>query len=119
MIICSDNGMQITSHQFKRHVEELGIPHEFTPFSCPEKNAYVEVFFSLYEVEFLQTRYFKIFREVVEKTLEFIDFYHKRRLHGSLFHFPPLEFKKKTSKRPFSGLFCISLISLTCSYLGG
>ena len=105
LVIRSDNGTQMTSHQFRRYVEELGIHHEFTPFSCPEKNAYVEAFFSLYEVEFLQTRYFKTFREVVEETLEFIDFYHKKRLHDSLFYLPLLEFKERHKKGPFLCLF--------------
>jgi len=45
LVIRSDNGTQMTSHQFRKHIEELGIHHEFTPFSCPEKNAYVEAFF--------------------------------------------------------------------------
>ena len=48
-MIRSDNETQMTSHQFRKYVEELGIHHEFIPFSCPEKNAYVEAFFSLYE----------------------------------------------------------------------
>ena len=108
LVIRSDNGTQMTSHQFRKHVEELGIHHEFTSFSCPEKNAYVEAFFSLYEVEFLQNRYFKTFREVVEETLHFIDFYHKRRLHGSLFHLPPLEFKERHKKGYFQD-FSVSL----------
>ena len=107
-VIRSDNGTQMTSHQFRKYVEELGIHHEFTPFSCPEKNAYVEAFFSLYEVEFLQTRYFRTFTEVVEETLEFIDFYHKKRLHGSLFHLPPFEFKKMYQKGHFQD-FSVSL----------
>ena len=108
LVIRSDNGTQMTSHQFRKYVEELGIHHEFTPFSCPEKNAYVEAFFSLYEVEFLQTRYFRTFTEVVEETLEFIDFYHKKKLHGSLFHLPPLEFKKMYQKGHFQD-FSVSL----------
>ena len=108
LVIRSDNGTQMTSHQFRRHVEELGIHHEFTPFSCPEKNAYVEAFFSLYEIEFLQTRYFQTFREAVEKSLEYIDFYHNRRLHGSLFHLPPMEFKERHQKGHFPD-FSVSL----------
>ena len=108
LVIRSDNGTQMTSHQFRKHVEELGIHQEFTPFSCPEKNAYVEAFFSLYEVEFLQTRYFKTFKEVVEETLGFIDFYHKRRLHGSLFRLPPHEFKRMYQRGHFEG-FSLSL----------
>ena len=58
LVIRSDNGTQMNSHQFRKHVEELGIHHEFTPFSCPEKNAYVEAFFSLYEVEFFTDKIF-------------------------------------------------------------
>ena len=61
LVIRSDNGTQMTSHQFRRHVEELGIHHEFTPFSCPEKNAYVEAFFSLYEIEFFTDKIFPDF----------------------------------------------------------
>ena len=101
LVIRSDNGSQMTSHEFRRCVEDWGIHHEFTPFSCPEKNAYVESFFSLYETEFLQVRYFRDFREAYEGTLDYIDFYHNERLHGSLFFMPPREFKKKQKK----GLF--------------
>ena len=67
LVIRSDNGTQMTSHQFRKYVEGLGIHHEFTPFSCPEKNAHIEAFFSLYEIEFLQTRYFRTLREAVRK----------------------------------------------------
>ena len=104
LVIRSDNGSQMTSHQFRRYVEELGIQHEFTPFSCPEKNAYIESFFSIYEVEFLQTRYFKTFRQAYEQSLEFIDFYHKGRIHGSLDYLTPFEFKQKLNK-PFVQAF--------------
>ena len=99
LVICSDNGSQMTSHQFRRHVEELGIQHEFTPFSCPEKNAYIESFFSIYEVEFLQTRYFRTFGQAYEQSLEFIDFYHKNRIHGSLDYLTPFEFKQRFNKQ--------------------
>ena len=77
-------------------------------FPALRRMLYVEAFFSLYEIEFLQTRYFKTFREVVEETMYFINFYHKRRLHGSLFHLPPLEFKERHKKGHFQG-FSVSL----------
>ena len=95
LVLRSDNGTQMTSHEFRKHIEECNLQHEFTPFSCPEKNAHIESFFSLYEMEFLQTRYFKSFRQAYEETLDYMDFYHKERLHGSLFHLTPLEFKEK------------------------
>ena len=108
LVIRSDNGSQMTSHEFRKHVEKRGLYHEFTPFSCPEKNAYVESFFSLYEIEFLQTRYFRDFKEAYTGTLNYIDFYHKHRLHGSLFYLPPHEFKEKQKKGFFKD-FCVSV----------
>ena len=108
LAIRSDNGSQMTSHEFRKYVEERGLSHEFTPFSCPEKNAYVESFFSLYELEFLQTRYFRSFREAYEQTLDFIGFYHQKRLHGSLFYLPPMEFKEKRRQGLFKG-FSVSV----------
>ena len=108
LVIRSDNGSQMTSHEFRKYVEERGLCHEFTPLSCPEKNAYVESFFSLYELEFLQTKYFRNFREAYEQTLNFIAFYHKERLHGSLFHLPPFEFKERYRKGLYQG-FSVSV----------
>ena len=105
LVIRSDNGSQMTSHEFRKCVERRGLRHEFTPLSCPEKNAHVESFFSLYEVEFLQTRCFRNFREAYEQTLDFIDFYHRERLHGSLFHLPPFEFKERHRKGLYQGFF--------------
>ena len=105
LVIRSDNGSQMTSHEFRKHVEKLGLYHEFTPLSCPEKNAYVESFFSLYEIEFLQTRYFRDFKEAYTGTLNYIEFYHKHRLHGSLFYLPPYEFKEKRKKGFFKDFY--------------
>ena len=72
--------------------------------SCPEKNAYVEAFFSLYEVEFLQTRYFRTFREVVEETM---DFYHKRRFMILCFIYPLLNLRKCIKKAIFRTFRCL------------
>ena len=74
----------------------------------------------MYEIEFVQTRYFKTLRRVIEETLEFIDFYHKRRFHGSLFHLPPIEFKERHQKSHFQDFSVSLLIGLTCLlYIGG
>ncbi len=85
----SDNGSQMTSSLFREEVEEIKkflllSEHEFIPISTPNKNAHIESFFSIIETELFQARYFRTFREAYEKTTEFIDFYNKRRIHGSL-----------------------------------
>lgn len=93
LMLRSDNGPQMTSNMFRDYLEDLEIDlgHEFIPPACPNKNAHVESFFSILEIEFMQTRYFKDYRSAYDQTVEFIEFYNKQRLHGSLGYRPPLE----------------------------
>lgn len=86
LVVRSDNGPQMSAKAFYEHLKglELKLSHEFIPPATPNKNAHVESFFSIVEIEFLQTRYFKTLSEAYRKTHEFIDFYNERRIHGSL-----------------------------------
>lgn len=91
LVIRSDNGPQMTSHQFRSYVDSV-VYHEFIPPGCPNKNAYIESFFSIFEIEFLTVNYFSTFADAYDKTVKFINFYNKERIHGSLKMLPPLEF---------------------------
>ena len=86
LVIRSDNGPQMSAKAFYEHLKtfELKLSHEFIPPATPNKNAHVESFFSIIEIEFLQARYFKTLAEAYRQTHEFIDFYNERRIHGSL-----------------------------------
>ena len=98
----SDNGSQMTCKAFREKVEALSLNHEYIPPATPNKNAYIESFFSVYEIEFLQVRYFATFKDAYKQTMEFIEFYNNKRKHGSLGMMSPLEFKnfyKKYSTR--------------------
>lgn len=95
LIIRSDNGPQMSSIGFKEYVDSMNLTHEFTPIRCPNKNAYVESFFSIFDTEFLQVRYFESMKSVHEQVRDWIDFYNNRRLHGSLKYNSPKEFIKK------------------------
>lgn len=99
LVIRSDNGSQMTSHQFRRYVEGLGLEHEFTPPSTPDKNAFIESFFAVFEAEFLQTHRFETYEEAYIATMNFIQFYNKRRLHGSLKFMSPKEFFMEWTKK--------------------
>ena len=79
----------MTSNLLKEALEEIKNcsliqGHEFIPPSTPNKNAHIESFFSIVESEHFQTRYFRSFKEVYETTVDFINFYNNRRIHGSL-----------------------------------
>jgi len=86
LTIRSDNGTQMTSHMFQNYLKEVenNLVHEFIPPSTPNKNAHVESFNSILEVEFMQTRYFKDFADAYKQTSEFIESYNNYRIHGSL-----------------------------------
>jgi putative transposase len=86
LAIRSDNGPQMTSFMFRKFIDELEInlDHEFIPVKTPNKNAHIESFFSILEIEFLQTKYFNNFEEAYIACVEFVERYNTRRIHGSL-----------------------------------
>lgn len=101
LIIRSDNGPQMSSSAFKEYVHTVNLTHEFTPVRCPNKNAYVESFFSIFDTEFLQVRYFESMRDVHSQVCDWIEFYNNRRLHGSLKYTSPTMFIKKFNEGNF------------------
>lgn len=84
----------MTSNMFYKYINDIGLEHEFIPVKCPNKNAFIESFFSIFEIQFLQVWYLNSMSEVFEKTVNFIDFYNKERLHGSLKYKTPIQFKE-------------------------
>ena len=86
LVIRSDNGPQMSSHRFHFYLKNLEkkLTHEFIPPRSPDRNAYIEAFNSIMEIELLQVRYFKSLEDVYGSMMKFIDFYNNRRLHGSI-----------------------------------
>lgn len=95
LIIRSDNGPQMSSNAFKDYVQTLDLTHEFTPIRCPNKNAFIESFFSIFEIEFLQVRYFINLKDVHNQVYDWITWYNERRLHASLKYKSPKMFLEK------------------------
>lgn len=86
LTIRSDNGPQMRSNKFHSYLEKLEhkLSHEFIPPKTPNKNAHVESFFSILELEFIRVRYFNSFSEAYKQTHDWIDLYNAQRIHGSL-----------------------------------
>lgn len=86
LTIRSDNGPQMSSNKFFFHLKRLEkkLFHEFIPPRTPDRNAFIEAFFSILERELLSDRYFATFLEAYNSVVRFIQFYNSRRLHGSL-----------------------------------
>ncbi len=83
LVIRSDNGSQMRANLFAQGLKDLPAEHEFIPIRTPNKNAHIESFFSIYDLH-LQAQYFWNLNDAYDWTIEFIDFYNNRRIHGSL-----------------------------------
>ncbi len=94
LVLRSDNGPQMSSLKFERELLSLPADHEFIPVRTPNKNAYIESFFSLLEINVMASEYFYSFRQGFERVVEFINFYRTERIHGSL-KMSPVEFRRQ------------------------
>jgi len=94
LVIRSDNGPQMSSNRFYFYLKNLEkkLTHEFIPPRSPDRNAYIEAFNSILEMEVIQVQYFKNFGEVYAAMVRFIEFYNNRRLHGSIGDLSPKMF---------------------------
>lgn len=93
----SDNGPQMSSNRFHFYLKKLEqkLSHEFIPPRTPNRNAYIESFFSIFEKTVIEVRYFKSFADVYESVFNFVEFYNNRRLHGSIGNVSPIKFIEK------------------------
>jgi putative transposase len=93
LIIRSDNGPQMRSKNFIHFVDENSdkLVQEFIPCGMPNKNAHIESFNSIIELEFFSVMDFRFYPQAYTATHEFMDFYQTRRVHGSLKNRTPQE----------------------------
>ena len=68
----------MSSWHFEVYVDSLDLQHEFIPIRYHHKNAFVESFFSIFEIEFLRVRYFNSFQEVHRQVADWIEWYNRR-----------------------------------------
>jgi putative transposase len=92
--IRSDNGPQMSSNRFFFYLKRLEqkLEHEFIPPRTPDRNAFIEAFFSILEKELLEEAYFFNFVEAYTAVVNFIQFYNHRRLHSSIGYKSPAMF---------------------------
>jgi putative transposase len=95
-VIRSDNGPQFISHVFEEDCGLLNVEHERIPPKTPNLNAHIESFHSILERDCYGRHEFTTYGDAYQVTSEFIDFYNRRYLHGSLGDVPPTEFYETT-----------------------
>ena len=90
--IRTDNGPQFISDAFEQACLELTIEHERIPCRTPNKNAHIESFHSILEDDCLSRYEFQTYAEAYEKVSDYLKFYNKVRIHGSILDMAPEAF---------------------------
>lgn len=112
LIIRTDRGTQMTSNLFLEYVSDQGeekLIHELIPPATPNKNAHIEAFNSILEIEFLQVFYFGTYGQAYGETVNFIDKYNHQRIHGSLGNKTPDEIYQLYCKGENTGVGEVNL----------
>jgi putative transposase len=88
----SDAGSQYTSIAFTDHLAREGIEASIGSAGDAYDNALAESAIGLYKTELIKPRGpWRTLDDVEYATLEYIDWYNNRRLHGEIGHLPPAE----------------------------
>lgn len=91
-VIRSDNGPQFISHRFAEACERFKIVHERIPTKTPNKNAHIESFHAILELECYQRYEFESYQQAYDIVSGFIHNYNHNRIHGSIYDMSPYEY---------------------------
>ena len=92
-IVRTDNGPQFISDVFGDGCIEYKVQHERIPPKTPNMNAHIESFHAQLQREKLSRYALSTYQEAYQLLSEYIHFYNRDRIHGSLFDIPPVEFR--------------------------
>ena len=99
--IRSDNGPQLTSSGYGKHLRTLGINHETIHAPTPEKYGYIESYFGRFKDDCIYTREF-VSLEDFRKHIEWaVSDYNTKRPHSSLNYMTPEEFESAILNEDF------------------
>jgi len=88
----TDNGPQFIAKRFEETCLALGVVHERTPVKTPNLNAYIEAFHAILENECYSRHEFESFIDAYREITRYMDYYNRRRKHGSLGYTAPVEY---------------------------
>jgi putative transposase len=98
-VIRSDNGPQFISHLFEDACISNGMIHERIPPKTPNKNAHIESFHSILELECYRRNEFETYPQTYMIVTAFIQYYNQRRIHGSIYDLSPYEYMDSIEKQ--------------------
>ena len=99
--IRSDNGSQLTSSGYEKHLRKLGIKHETIHAHTPEEDGRIESYFGRFKDDYIYTREFASFDAFREYVKCAVNDYNSVRQHSSLNYMKPDEFESAIANEDF------------------
>ena len=90
-----NNGSQYIAQKFRSSMKLLRISLEYIQKHTPEDNGNIESFHSSLKTDYARTYEFQDYREASFAIENAFTDYNEKRLHSSLDHLPPGEFRRK------------------------
>ena len=101
LIIRSDNGSQLTSRNYEKHLKTLGIKHETIHAYTPEEDGHIESYFCRFKEDYIYTRDFINYDEFQRNIDLAVKDYNTIRPHSSLNYLTPDEFESAIMNEDF------------------
>ena len=95
LIFHSDQGLQYTAFDFRKHLRQLKVKQSFSNPGTPLDNAVAESFFSCMKREELSHNYYDEPDELRRTVADYVDFFNNMRPHQKLGMLTPTEAEEK------------------------
>ena len=89
----SDNGAQPCSKQFVEYLGKTGVTGQYTGYSAPDDNAYVERVIRTVKEEEIWPNEYETFAEAHRAVDAYVEYYNHERIHSSLGYKTPSQFQ--------------------------
>lgn len=90
----SDQGIEYAAHEYRDLLYSAGMRRSMSRKGSPLDNAIMESYFHSYKAELVQRKLFKDDIEATARTVQYIEFYNRERLHSSLDYQSPMNYEK-------------------------
>ncbi len=98
-IALSDHGVQMAKKRAKEFFRDLGIKQLFARYQTPKDNAWIESWFRILKYDWLRYKDYVSFEQLRTMLETFIEYYNKKRYHGSIGYVTPSQMHSGEAER--------------------
>lgn len=91
----TDRGSEFKNEMIEDLLETYGINRSLSKKGCPYDNAVAEATYKIFKTEFINGMIFETLEQLDLELFDYINWYNRQRLHGSLGYKTPIEMRKR------------------------